>query len=84
MRRERFRDLLRLAILLQGRRSGMRDGVGAAFGALEDVERGDGENASLETRRPGSIGRVLDGAAARFRAAAARGKRRPAWGVAKR
>ena len=40
----------------------MRDAGEAAFGALEDVERGDGENASLETKRPGSIGRVLEGA----------------------
>lgn len=61
MRYERLTDLLRLAILLQGRRNGMttgdicdefavsrrtaermRDAVEAAFGALEEVERGDG------------------------------------------
>lgn len=75
MRYERLTDLLRLAILLQGRRSGMttgdicdefavsrrtaermRDAVEAAFGALEEVERGDGRRHwRLESRALGPL-----------------------------
>ena len=75
MRYERLTDLLRLAILLQGRRNGMttgdicdefavsrrtaermRDAVEAAFGALEEVERGDGRRHwRLESRALGPL-----------------------------